>query len=158
MIETLAAETPGQLVWMLYYSKSTIAGSAVDRVREYVSILDAARRNNPREDITGALMVSQGRFAQILEGPAARVWTRFERIRLDPRHRFTTVLKASPSSTRLFGAWSMGLASSSPGAMLPLTADTSLDRAIADPTRASDALTQTLLQLVQSSSTPGIAA
>jgi hypothetical protein len=156
MIQKLATDSPGQLIRVLYYSKAVVGGSTDQLAREYVDILAAARRNNGRLGITGALMVSGGRFAQVLEGPAGIIYSTFERIKLDTRHRYATVLKAEPVTHRVFGSWAMALAGAGPGQSMPLGASTSLDRAITDSAGASDPLIALLLSLVQSSETPAM--
>ncbi len=157
MLEKISKETPEKLIRILYYSKAIVAGSTADVAREYAGILSTAQNNNSRVGITGALMVSGGRFAQILEGPAIAVRNTFEKIRLDPRHRYPTLLKVEPVPSRMFGAWAMALAGSSLGESVSLSAATSLDQAVANPTTASDSLIASLLNLVQTSETPNMA-
>jgi hypothetical protein len=116
MLEELAAKSPNPLIWVLYYSKVNLAGSTEEIALEYASILAKARHKNSREGITGAVVVSQGRFAQTLEGLAAALHRRYERIKQDPRHRFVTMLKVAPATERIFGSWAMTLAGSASGA------------------------------------------
>jgi hypothetical protein len=156
MVQKLATESPGRLIRVLYYSKANIKGSPTDLAREYAQILATAQRNNSRVGITGALLASGNRFAQVLEGPADAIYSTFERIKLDRRHRYTTLLKAEPAVGRVFGSWAMALAGLGPGEAVSLGADTSLRRAITDPARASDPLIALLLNLVQTSETPNI--
>jgi hypothetical protein len=157
MLQKIAAESPGKLIRILYYSRANITGSTTDIASAYVGILATAQKNNSRVGITGALMVSGGRFAQILEGPAVAVRNTFERIKLDPRHRYPTILKVEPVEGRMFGAWAMGLAGTCPGESVPLSAAASLDHAVTNPTDASDTLIALLLNLVQTSETPIVA-
>jgi hypothetical protein len=70
-------------------------------------ILRSSRRNNPQVGVTGALVYSARRFAQVLEGPAAEVEAVFERIQCDPRHDNITVLEVSSPAARAFAGWSM---------------------------------------------------
>ncbi len=154
MLEKLATESPERLIRILYYSKAIIDGSAAEIAQQYTAILATARRRNSSVGITGALMVSNGRFAQTLEGPAAAVRSTYNRIKLDPRHRYPTILKVEPIESRMFGAWAMALAGSRPGDSTPLHNIASLDRAVANPTSSSDTLVALLLNLVQTSSTP----
>jgi hypothetical protein len=92
---------------LVYCSRNRIAGSA-DKVANSVrSILVAARRNNVRIDVTGALMFNAGCFAQVLEGPRAAVENLFERVQQDPRHGDLKVLDFGSVERRGFAHWSM---------------------------------------------------
>lgn len=80
-------------------------------------ILATSRRNNGRDGITGLLYSDGMRFLQALEGPADKVTTAFERIRVDPRHRAVVVLSRREVEAREFGPWEMAArAPSSEGA------------------------------------------
>ena len=92
---------------VVYCSRNAIAEADADVGREVEAVLDASRRNNQRDGITGALVYSEGCFAQALEGPAAAVERCFGRIQRDFRHADVTVLESRPVQTRLFGDWSM---------------------------------------------------
>jgi hypothetical protein len=70
-------------------------------------ILADARRNNPRRDITGALICRADVYLQLIEGPRAAILTTFERIARDNRHVDVTRLHLEPITQRLFPAWSM---------------------------------------------------
>ncbi|HEV7268665.1 MAG TPA: BLUF domain-containing protein [Falsiroseomonas sp.] len=70
-------------------------------------ILAAARRNNSRVGVTGALLYSDRRFAQVLEGPPEAVEEIFESIQCDPRHDQIAVLEVSSPDSRAFADWSM---------------------------------------------------
>lgn len=74
-------------------------------------ILAAADRNNPYFQVTGVLMASEGRFAQVLEGPGWAVESVFRSIERDPRHTDVEVLYCRPLTQRSFMGWSMGLIS-----------------------------------------------
>jgi hypothetical protein len=78
------------------------------------SILTAARRNNRRAGVTGALVYSARRFAQVLEGPPDSVEAIFERIQCDLRHDHVTVLEVSTPERRAFGDWSMAFVADAP--------------------------------------------
>lgn len=78
-----------------------------DMAATLASILDAARRNNARAGVTGALLYSERRFAQVLEGPPAAVEEIFETIQCDPRHDNVAVLKVTSPVMRAFADWSM---------------------------------------------------
>ncbi|MBV9749326.1 MAG: BLUF domain-containing protein, partial [Acetobacteraceae bacterium] len=59
-------ETIYQLV---YCSRNTISDCQTsDTDAEIIRILEASRRNNVHDKVTGALLFSAGSFAQVLEG------------------------------------------------------------------------------------------
>ncbi len=76
--------------------------------QEIVGILEQARRNNARHELTGALLYSEGRFIQILEGPDANVRERFAVISADPRHRSVHQVGEERIAERRFPEWTMG--------------------------------------------------
>ena len=79
----------------------------LDMSATLASILDAARRNNARVGVTGALLYSGRRFAQVLEGPPDAVEAIFETIQCDARHDNIAVLKVTSPPHRAFANWSM---------------------------------------------------
>ena len=70
-------------------------------------ILDVARRENARNDITGLLLFSDPNFLQILEGPELAVRRLFRNIQADPRHEAVTPLRRRSVTHRAFPDWSM---------------------------------------------------
>lgn len=70
-------------------------------------ILMEARRNNPRDDITGALICRHDLYLQLLEGPKDAVEAAFERIARDRRHLEVRQCFTSPMAERLFPDWAM---------------------------------------------------
>ena len=60
------------------------------------AILAASQRNNAHAGVTGALMFTDGFFAQVLEGSMAAVEQVFERIQLDDRHSEVQLLSFAP--------------------------------------------------------------
>lgn len=71
------------------------------------SILSDARRLNPENDITGALICRADVYLQLLEGPAAAVEATFARIARDDRHVEVQQLVSRPVEQRLFPDWAM---------------------------------------------------
>ena len=70
-------------------------------------MLIIARRNNPRDAITGALICRRDLYLQLLEGPQAAVEARYMSIARDDRH-LDVVKRVSRSVTeRLFPTWAM---------------------------------------------------
>lgn len=70
-------------------------------------ILLSARRNNRRDDVTGALICRADIYLQFLEGPEPAVEAAFGRIARDDRHVDVERLVAGPVADRLFPAWDM---------------------------------------------------
>ncbi len=70
-------------------------------------ILLIARRNNPRESITGALICRQDLYLQLLEGPQAAVEARYGGIARDRRHVEVVKRVSRPVTARLFPNWAM---------------------------------------------------
>lgn len=71
------------------------------------SILASARRNNVRDDITGALICREDLFMQLLEGPEEHVLAAFSRIAADDRHTDVNKLWSGEADARLFPEWAM---------------------------------------------------
>jgi hypothetical protein len=70
-------------------------------------ILMIARRNNPRDGITGALICRQDLYLQLLEGPRAPVEARYRSIGRDNRHLEVIERVSRPVTERLFPNWAM---------------------------------------------------
>lgn len=90
---------------VIYVSRNLLPEPAAEA--ELGRILDRARQRNAALGVTGALLFSGDRFAQVVEGPAPAVEAVFEAIQHDPRHSDVVVLEAGPVPEREFGAWSM---------------------------------------------------
>ncbi|WP_209443136.1 BLUF domain-containing protein [Falsiroseomonas frigidaquae] len=70
-------------------------------------ILMAARRNNKRDGLTGALICRADLFLQMLEGPRDKVTATFGRILRDDRHLEVSLVWSGDAPARLFGEWDM---------------------------------------------------
>jgi Sensors of blue-light using FAD len=70
-------------------------------------LLEAARRSNHRDGITGMLLYFEGSFIQAIEGPSDRVQQLFERLERDPRHYQVIKLVHERIAQRQFPHWSM---------------------------------------------------
>ena len=95
---------------LLYCSRNLLSGSLAEQQAEVQKILESSRRNNVREGVTGALLFNGDWFAQVLEGPLAKVEIAFERIQCDPRHTDVTLLESEIADQRIFADWSMAYA------------------------------------------------
>lgn len=84
-------------------------------------ILASARRHNTQAGITGALLLADGYYFQILEGPADAVDTTYRRIERDNRHVEPVLLRRRLTQTRLFSDCPMYFSKmlSEPGPRLP---------------------------------------
>jgi hypothetical protein len=76
---------------------------------DLASLERSSAERNSREDVTGLVMYDEGRFFQLLEGPAESVSRVWASVRRDQRHDEIEVLDSGPISARLFGGWSMKL-------------------------------------------------
>lgn len=70
-------------------------------------ILVQARRNNPRNDITGCLICRQDLYLQLLEGPDAAIDVLYDKIKADDRHLAVELLSKAPVTARMFPDWAM---------------------------------------------------
>ena len=70
-------------------------------------ILVAARRNNRRDGLTGALICRADLYLQLIEGPVAAVAATYARIEADDRHCNVERLISDASDERLFPTWEM---------------------------------------------------
>lgn len=105
--------TDTELYSLVYFSRSTVEPDRVEA--EIRSILDSARKQNSKHDVTGALLFSRGFFAQVLEGPLSSIQSTLEKIRTDSRHTDVSVLSCSPVARRNFASWSMAYARAAGG-------------------------------------------
>jgi hypothetical protein len=70
-------------------------------------ILSAARRNNPRYGITGALVCRHDLYLQLIEGPADAIDALYAQICEDDRHFDMRLLLSEDMGERMFPAWAM---------------------------------------------------
>lgn len=96
-----------ELYRLVYLSHNNIEKESDKLHAEISQILRAARENNLKNEITGALMFNSAYFAQVLEGPRDQVETLFERIQCDDRHSGMTMLSFDPIENRGFPEWAM---------------------------------------------------
>ncbi|MGA7675304.1 MAG: BLUF domain-containing protein [Rhizomicrobium sp.] len=89
---------------LVYVSTASWAMSNAD----LNEILDASRRNNRVNGVTGMLLHIDRGFLQVLEGPKAAVEETYARIKQDRKHNAPRILVEQETDGRLFGDWSMG--------------------------------------------------
>ena len=70
-------------------------------------ILATARRNNPKHEVTGALICRQDIYLQLLEGSAEAIDSLFENILADTRHMEVKLLSRAEVADRMFPDWAM---------------------------------------------------
>jgi hypothetical protein len=70
-------------------------------------ILSAARRNNPRWGITGALICRHDIYLQLIEGPAEAIDALYATICADDRNTDVRLLLSEDMGERLFPNWAM---------------------------------------------------
>src|SRR4051812_1993853 len=71
------------------------------------TILLKSIHNNRMAAVTGMLVVGEGRFLQLLEGPVGEVDATFERIQGDDRHDEVLVIGRCAVERRMFRDWNM---------------------------------------------------
>ena len=90
---------------LAYRSHSRVPTARTDH--ELADILRVARVNNAARGITGALLLYDDWFAQVLEGPEAAVRALYHRIADDKRHDGIELLDQGPVEKRIFERWAM---------------------------------------------------
>jgi hypothetical protein len=90
---------------LLYVSKSLIAPA--DAAREIDDIVNVARTWNSTVGVSGVLISTDARFAQVLEGPDTVITALMQRISDDPRHEQVTTCHEAALDQRRFPLWSM---------------------------------------------------
>jgi hypothetical protein len=71
------------------------------------ALCEQASIKNQQDEITGVLMLRDGEFLQVLEGPREAVENTFLRIIVDARHHDLQLLSRKMITSRQFGSWSM---------------------------------------------------
>ena len=125
---------------LLYASTAT---GRTDSLLNMATILAESQRNNERDGLTGALAAHDGRFIQVIEGPAGALDSLLRRLAPDPRHRDIVILDRRPIAERRFHGWTM--ASSRIG---PETAPV-LDRLMATPDASANAIVALLHEALE---------
>ena len=105
---------------LVYRSHSLVPKADADK--ELAGILRAARAKNSTLGITGALMIYDDWFAQVLEGPQAAVQTLFAHIKKDARHNGVELLQETGAAHRAFDRWAMAHVGEHGEADIPLMA------------------------------------
>lgn len=89
----------------VYVSQSLLTGENV--AEQVARIVEVSRRRNLELCITGALILTGNRFAQLIEGPSESIALLRRAICADPRHRRVTTILAAAQDRRLFEGWAL---------------------------------------------------
>jgi len=92
------------LLQLCYYSVPNLSSDA-----DIDQILETSKKNNRRDGLTGAMLLGDGYFLQVLEGSRTRVTACLSRILADPRHTSPVLIGAQPMIERAFLGWEMNL-------------------------------------------------
>lgn len=92
---------------LVYTSRSNLQGSDAEVSEAIRELLATARERNAGSDITGALMFTEGSFAQVLEGAEDAITGLYYKLASDPRHTAVRLLVIESIRERTFGSWSM---------------------------------------------------
>lgn len=74
---------------------------------ELNALVTVSRVRNAANNVTGALVFTEKRFAQSLEGSAASVRAIMDSIARDPRHTDMVIIHDGPIARRNFSRWSL---------------------------------------------------
>lgn len=105
MTDAAAESDSGPVFHLIYRSTSLIAPEHLKE--ELGGLFSAARSNNKRLQITGALLCVDDCFVQVLEGDETAVRALLAHITGDPRHESVELLDSGPMEQRVFSRWAM---------------------------------------------------
>jgi hypothetical protein len=132
-----------ELQRIVYCSQAARPDLALQSLAEILAVSD---RNNRRDGLTGVLLISRGRFFQVLEGAAQDLDRTMNRIRLDPRHHDVDLVNRRSVQNRRFAQWGMVAARITPEQQPEI--DAVIDRCSAAPDAAVDAARALLEQQI----------
>lgn len=96
---------PESVHQLIYLSKASRALHSVD----FLNILNASKKNNQSNRVTGSLFYNGGWFLQVLEGDINVVQDLYRRIEQDDRHTNSRVIYLEPANSRTFSRWTMNM-------------------------------------------------
>jgi Sensors of blue-light using FAD len=123
MSESITGGPSGREVFRLMY-RSRIRIPRQVRKGQLGDVFSVARSNNKKQDISGALLVTDDWFVQILEGDEAPVRELFAHIERDVRHDSVVVLESGQVDERVFSRWAMAKVAKDGEPDIPLLART----------------------------------
>ncbi|MGL5819533.1 MAG: BLUF domain-containing protein [Phycicoccus sp.] len=118
---TVVPPVDGGTVFRLLYRSSSLLPTA-SRAAELGRLFSQARAHNKAVGVTGALLLDDATFVQVLEGDEGVVRELYETIAADPRHEAVELLETDPDAERVFGRWSMARVSADGSPDIPLIA------------------------------------
>mgnify|MGYP003113750881 CR=1 FL=1 len=92
---------------VFYSTRSWKAGQGEADDRVLSAILEAGQRNNPRDGLTGVLIVDDALLVQVMEGPRSTLTATFRRIANDPRHTDIVLAGMAEISARRYDDWNV---------------------------------------------------
>ncbi len=92
------------LVHCIYSSVGMVDFSKDD----IITLLEKARSNNARQDVTGMLLYDKGSFFQVLEGHPDSVLEILDKVQRDERHSQVVRIIYEEIEERSFSEWTMG--------------------------------------------------
>ena len=123
MKQPLAGVAADPCYRLIYRSHSLLPGGGKDEAG-LAEILKQARSGNAERGITGALMLYDDWFAQVLEGPQAAVEALYAKIKQDTRHDTVRLYEAGLVPKRQFAKWAMAVVAEHHEPDLPMVATT----------------------------------
>jgi hypothetical protein len=104
-IEAVTALLEASIYHIFYRSQATYFPTK----EQLQDLLEWFRNYNAQHHLTGLILYSDGRFAQVLEGTEAEVRTLFTRIQQDLRHQHVFTISEGPGPQRWFADGQMAL-------------------------------------------------
>lgn len=92
---------------LLYRSDIALSPKAGPLDQQIETIVASSALANTRDNLSGALIASNGVFIQALEGPLTALETTFEKICRDLRHRRVRLIELAAAEERAFPEWRM---------------------------------------------------
>lgn len=133
---------------LMYCSSNCIRGTRDEVDAQISDLLAVSRRNNQRDNITGALLFNGRGFAQVLEGPEGAVRVLYGKIVDDPRNTKAVLLDARMRRSRVFSRWSMAFVGPEELESLP-GAELNLDLLAAEPKSGAAKLLEVMERIVR---------
>ncbi len=103
-----------ELIRFVYASRATFkpfdTGTEGGFDGHVINILNAARKNNKKRNLVGALYYGNGCFFQCLEGEKSEIDALHAILLQDPRHKDIEILSTKPIEKIGFGGWEMKFA------------------------------------------------
>lgn len=148
------ADLGTQVFRLVYRSHTTM--SSDNRPAEIEEIFEVSQSRNHDLGLSGALLVWQDTFVQVLEGDEKKVRDLYATIASDPRHERVETLDEGVVSARVFGRWAMAHVSDDEGADLPAARDAEVTDAPHATPRLEDRRQEMLLDLMREYANPEI--